>query len=117
VVQLIHDVGTEETPLVVAEADGGSLSASTRALTLKFVGASGIVRIRTIREIDIMGNEGESEADLTRMFKVERGAIVAMDPTKVMATIRARRNGLVVLSVQASDQATIHASRVEFRIK
>jgi hypothetical protein len=51
------------------------------------------------------------------MFKVERGAIVAMDPTKVMATIRARRNGLVVLSVQASDQATIHASRVEFRIK
>jgi hypothetical protein len=108
---------TEETPLVVAEADGGMLSASARALTLKFVGASGTVRIRTIDEIDLLGNEGNSEADLTRMFKVEGGAIVAIDPTKVIATIRARGNGLVVLSVQASDQTTIHASRVEFRIE
>ena len=91
----------EETPLVVAEADGGMLSASARALTLKFVGASGTITIRTIDEIDLLGNEGNSEADLTRMFKVEGGAIVATDPTTVIATIRARRNGLVVLSVQA----------------
>ena len=102
---------------MVAEADEGMLPASTRALTLKFVGASGTVRIRTIDEIDLLGNEGNSEADLTRMFKVEGGAIVAIDPRKVIATIRARRNGLVVVSVQASDQTTIHASRVEFRIE
>jgi hypothetical protein len=108
---------TEETPLVVAEADGGVLSASARALTLKFVGASGTVRIRTIDEIDLLGSEDNREADLTRMFKVEGGAMVAVDPAKVIETIRARRYGLVVLSVQASDQTTIHASRVEFRIE
>jgi hypothetical protein len=86
---------TEETPLVVAEADGGMLSASARALTLKFVGVRGTVRIRTIDEISLLGNEGNSEVDLTRMFKVEGGAIVATDPTTAIATIRARRNGLV----------------------
>ncbi len=107
----------EETPLVVAEADGGILSASARTFTLTFVPSTGVVTIRKINEINLLGLEGNSDADLTRMFKVERGAIAAVDPAEVIRTIRARSSGLVVLSVDASDGTTVHASRVEFRIE
>jgi hypothetical protein len=51
------------------------------------------------------------------MFSIAGGAMVALDAAKVIRTMRARSAGLVMVSVQASDQKLIHASRVEFRIE
>ncbi len=108
---------TEETPLVVAEADGGILSAASRTLTLRFIAPKGTVKIRTIDEIDLLGPEGNIQEDLRSMFSIADGVMVAVDAAKVIRIIRARSAGLVELSVEASDQELIHASRVEFRIE
>ena len=109
---------TEETPLVVAEAKGGVLSAASRTLTLTFIGPKGRVSTRKIDEINLLGPEGNIDEELTTMFTIAGGAIVAIDPGKVIGIIRTRGAGPVVLSVQAFDsQEIIHASRVEFRME
>ena len=109
---------TEETPLVVAEAKGGVLSAASRTLTLRFIGPNGRVSTRKIDEINLLGPEGNIDEELTTMFTITDGAIVAIDPGKVIGIIRTRGAGPVVLSVQAFDsQGIIHASRVEFRME
>jgi hypothetical protein len=109
---------TEETPLVIAEAKGGLLSAASRALTLRFIAPKGTVHIETIGEIDLLGPDGNSEAALTPMFRVAGGAIVALDAGKVIASMRARRAGPLVLLLEAYDrQGVIHPSLVEFRIE
>lgn len=76
------------------------------------------MHIETIDEIDLLGPDGNREAELTPMFRVAGGAIVALDAGKVIASMRARRAGPLVLRVEAYDrQEVIHASRVEFRIE
>ena len=81
---------TEETPLVVAEAKGGVLSAASRTLTLTFIGPNGRVSTRKIDEINLLGPEGNIDEELTTMFTIAGGAIVAIDPAKVIGIIRTR---------------------------
>jgi hypothetical protein len=108
---------TEETPLLVSEAVGGVLPAGARSLTLKFVPPVGTVRIRRIHEIDLLGPEGNVVEPLASMFTLKDGAIVAVDGAKVVASLRARSSGPIVLRVEASDGTVVHASRVEFGIR
>ena len=108
---------TEETPLVLVEAEGGLLSAAARTLTLQFIAPDGAVRISRIDDIDLLRPEGDILEPLAPMFTLADGAIVAVDAAKVIRTIQARRTGPVVLAVSAADGELSHASRLEFRIE
>jgi len=106
----------EETPLVVAEADAGLLPAASPSLTLKFLTPEGTVRIDRISEIEMVEADGRLVEDVTRLFSVADGAIVAVDAAKVIRLLQARSDGCVVLRVDAVDDTKdgiIHASEVE----
>ena len=107
---------TEETPLIVAEARGGVLSATERTLTLKFI--SPAVMVHGIDEIELLGPEGNLEVDLKPLFTIANGAMVALDAAKVIAIMRAHRAGPLVVTAQAWEKHGVsHSSRVEFRIE
>ena len=109
---------TEETPVVVAEAKGGLLPAASRTLTLQFIAPSGPVRISSTDEVVLLGPLEDIEHDLTSLFIVRSGAIVAVDPPKVIALLRARDRSSIVLRVEGTDaQGIIHSSRVELRVE
>ena len=90
---------TEETPLIVVEARGGMLSAAERTFTLKCIAPA--VSIRGIDQIDLLGPQGNLEVDLTPLFSIADGAMVAVDAAKVIGIVRAHSARTLVLLVQA----------------
>jgi hypothetical protein len=107
---------SEETPLVVVEADGGILSGATRTVTLKFIAPA--VTIRSLYEIDLLGPAGNIDVELRPMFSIANGAMVAIDAAKVTAIMRTYSHRPLVISVLVSDKDGVsHASRVEFRVE
>jgi hypothetical protein len=108
---------TEQTPVVVDEAEGGILPAATRTLTLKFVAPKGRVRIQQIDEVNLLAPEGNIVEELAPMFRIADGTIVAVDAAKVIGVIRDRSTGLVLLEVVGSVGELVHVSRVQFRLE
>jgi hypothetical protein len=108
---------TEETPLMVAEADGGILSGASPTLTLRFITADGAVRLQRLEQVDLIDTDGNLLQDLTSMFSLADRAIVAVDAAKVIRIMQAPSANTVVVRVQATDQDSIHAADVDFRIQ
>jgi len=111
----------EETDVAVGEAVNGVLPANAPSLTLKFTDGDRLVRVVTGAEVKLLDSSDGVQQNLSPLFTVKAGAIVARDARTVLAAVRPpndERATTVRLHVQGVDaDGFTHGNVVEFRVQ
>ena len=111
----------EETDVAVAEAVNGVLSATAPSLTLKLADGDRLVPVAAGAEVELLDSSDGVQQNLTPLFTIRRGAIVARNMRTVLAAIRPlpdERVTTVRLQVRGVDAAGFtHGNVVEFRVQ
>jgi hypothetical protein len=111
----------EETDVAVGEAVNGVLPVNAPSLTLKFTDGDRLVRVVTGAEVEVLDSSDGVQQNLSRLFTIKAGAIVAREPRTVLAAVRPahdERATTVRLHVQGVDaDGFTHSNVVEFRVQ
>jgi hypothetical protein len=111
----------EETDLAVREAVSGVVHATAPSLTLQFSNDNGLVPIVEQAEVELIDSSYGVQQNLSRLFTIRAGAIVARDVRTVFAAVRPlphERVTTVRLLVHGVDaDGFTHGNDVEFRVQ
>ena len=106
-----------ETDLSLIEAIDGALDGASRTLVLRFTEDDRLMAIRELERVEVVDQNGQDFGpELTELFEVSQGTVVAKDATTVLAGLP--RDQVVRLRVAGWDALGFsHVNRVDFRVK
>jgi hypothetical protein len=107
----------EDSDLVLAEAEGDIVPASSKSLTLKFMREGTMVPMAAVSYVDVEARGGGIQS-VTDYFRTGAdGAVVATDPARLFKAIAAHLDDTVTLRVYAEDGAGgSHEDEISFRV-
>jgi hypothetical protein len=102
--------------MTLAEAVEDVIPAGTPSLTFRFATDDGPAHVTRVSQVDLLDPAGNFVRDLTDLFHVVGGAVVARDAPSLMKTLR--RDGEAKLRVVAWDaKEFFHSDTITFRIR
>jgi hypothetical protein len=111
----------EETDVAVGETVNGVLPANAPSLTLKFTDGDRLVPVVTGAQVELLDASDGVQQNLSPLFTIKAGAIVARDARTVLAAVgppHDERATTVRLHVQGVDaDGFTHGNVVEFRVQ
>jgi hypothetical protein len=109
---------SDETDLVLIEADEGVLFADTTSVTLQFMVDQDPVAIERIIAVELLDTAGGVTRDLTSLFAVSETTIMAVNPNAVLNLLLHDASSPIRLRISAADsQGFMHDNVIEFRIR
>ena len=111
----------EETDVAVGETVNGVLPANAPSLTLKFTDGDRLVPVVTGAQVELLDASDGVQQNLSPLFTIKAGAIVARDARTVLAAVgppHDERATTVRLHVHGVDaDGFTHSNVVEFRVQ
>ena len=111
----------EETDVAVGEAVNGVLPAKAPSLTLKFTDGDRLVPVVSGAAVELLDSSDGVQQNLSRLFTLRAGTIVARDVPTVLAAVRPLHDEpatTVRLQVRGVDaEGFTHGNVVEFRVQ
>ena len=111
----------EETDVAVGETVNGVLPANAPSLTLKFTDGDRLVPVVTGAQVELLDASDGVQQNLSPLFTIKAGAIVARDARTVLAAVGPPHDGratTVRLHVHGVDaDGFTHSNVVEFRVQ
>jgi hypothetical protein len=106
----------EVSLMTLAEAVEDVIPAGTPSLTFRFATDDGPAQVTGVSQVDLLDPAGNFVRDLTGVFHVVGGAVVARDAPSLMKTLR--RDGEIKLHVVASDaREFFHSGKITVRVR
>ena len=108
----------EETDVAVSEAVHGVLPAKPPSLTLQFTDGDRVLPVVSGAEVELLDASDGVQQNLSPLFTIQAGAIVARDARAVLAAVHDQRATTVRLQVRGVDaDGFTHGNVVEFRVQ
>jgi len=118
-VSVVLDDGKEfgyETDLSLIEAPRGVFDGASQTFVLRFAEDERLVSIRRIEQVELVDGGGDVTADLTDLFRLSTGTIVATSVPELL--VRLPKDSTIRMRVQGTDGLGFyHVNRVHFRVR